>query len=65
MYGGGVDDGGELADSCGVLALAATEAKALAASFNAHIASAVFAAFRSSARVEFVMALRLMRLSGT
>jgi hypothetical protein len=37
----------------------------LAASFVAHVASAVFAAFRSSARVRFVMAPRLVRLSGS
>ena len=65
MYCGGVDDGGELAGSCGVLALAVAEATALAASFVAHVASAVFAAFRSSARVGFVMALRMVRLSGS
>lgn len=65
MYCGGVDDGCELAGSCGVLALAAAEATALAASFVAHVASAVFGAFRSSARVRFVMAPRLVRLSGS
>ena len=60
MYCGGVDDGCEMAGICGVLALAAAEATALAASFVAHVASAVFAAFRSSARVGFVMAPRLL-----